>query len=181
MKTRNKVVIYFIVIILIVIFALAFSNLAFLKQYVSGYLSSYGYLAVFVLSFLSDIIDQPVGPDTIGSLGIGLGLNPYFVFILAILGSWAINVINFYIGRKYISRKISTYCETGEYGNYCKFFHKYGKLSFLFSALFFPYIIMIWISGAFHMKFRDFFLYGMLPRAIRIGLVLFVVKMVFGF
>lgn len=65
----------------------------------------------------------------------------------------------------------------GTYRNYCRIFNKYGERALLFSAFIFPYIIFVWLSGAFQMKFRDFFLYGMIPRMIRTGVILMIVSL----
>lgn len=128
-----------------------------------------------LLSFLSDAVDQPFGPDAVGGFALIAGLSPFVVFILALSGGWCINMISFYVSRRYMSKRIVDSCSTREYGNYCRWFWKYGKWSLLFSALVFPYIIFIWISGAFQMKFRDFFIFGMIPRGVRIAFVIFLV------
>lgn len=178
MKLRNKIFFIIAILIIIAIAVYVFYNLNNIKTSAGTYILIYGYPAILLFSFLSELIDQPIGPETIGSLGVALGLNVFFVFILAIAGGWASNLVGFNFGRKYLSSKLMNSCYVGEYKSYCRLFEKYGKWSLLFSAILFPYIIFIWISGAFQMKTKDFFWYGMIPRMIRTVLVLGIVRIV---
>lgn len=175
MRDRNKIEVLLFFMAFIALSLVITLNLSYLQSFSQKGINVYGYPAVFVLSFLSDTTDQPIEPDTIGGFAVVVGLNVFIVFLLAVAGEWSINLLSFYLSKKYFSKKIIDSCSTKEYRNYCKWFVKYGRLSLLFSALIFPYIIFIWLSGAFQMKFRDFFIFGMLPRVLRIGVILLVV------
>ena len=141
---------------------------------------SYGYPAVFILSFLSDIIDQPIGPEVVAGFGYVLGLNLLIVFILSVLGSWTISIINFYIGKYFLTHKIRASCSFDQHNNYCRLYQKYGRVELMIAALTpVPYVFSIWLAGAFGMKLRDFFLAGLLARMFRIGFVLWVLAILF--
>lgn len=166
-----------IVIALILIVTL---NIEFFYNLIDKYVEIYGYPAVFVFSFLADVIDQPIGPEVPASIGTLLGLDPLFVFLLAVAGSWIISLINFNIGRNYLSEKIQKSCKTRSYINYCRLFHKYGEIALLLATLTpVPYVFFVWLSGSFRMRLRNFFVFGLLARAFRIGFILLTARTIF--
>lgn len=176
MEHKNKI---FILVFLIVVVLIAFIitlNYNILNEKLDEYIRIYGYPAVFVFSFLADLFEQPIGPEIPSSFAVIFGLNILVVFFVSVMGSYASSLINFYIGRKILSRKIINSCHIKKYSKYCKFFFKYGKLALFLAAITpIPYVTFCWITGAFHMKTRDFFLYGLIPRAFRIGIVILLV------
>lgn len=172
METRNRVILLLLILIVIVASALVEINHSFIVNFIGGYIAAYGLSITLLVCFFGEIIDQPFGADVLAVLGVSFGLNSYLVYGFAVLGCWSASLFNFYIGRRYLSRTISQSCSTERYGNYCRLYKKYGKIAIAFSALVFPYIIMTWVSGALGLRLGDFILYGLLARALRIGVVL---------
>jgi undecaprenyl-diphosphatase len=180
MERKDKIFFVIFLMIVVTLILIVTLNLNFFYNFINKYVGIYGYPAVFIFSFLSDVIDQPIGPEVPASVGAVFGLDPLFTFLLAVFGSWSISLINFYIGSKFLSEKLERVCKTKSYINYCKLFYKYGPVALLIAALTpVPYVFTIWLSGSFHMKLRNFFIFGLLARALRIGVILFFVILFF--
>ena len=169
MKTKNKIFFAVLLLIVAVIFVSAYMNYNYIKFEVADYVNVYGYPVLFVLAAILEAVEQPIGAEVPGIVGVLLGLNYYLVILFILLGTYISSFLNFYIGRKYFSKKVEGSCSLKEYGGYCNLFRKYGKWVLAASALTpLPYVIFVWLSGAFHMKIRDFVLYALLPKTIRL-------------
>jgi len=175
MKAKSNI--FFVVFISIVLILILIVSLNYEKvdSFIEQNVGVYGYPAIFLFSFLTDTIDQPIVPEVPAILGFVYGLNILYVFLIAALGISCMGFINFYIGRKVFSKKIGDLCTTKKYANYCRLFHKYGKWSLLIAALTpLPYVTFVWLSGAFGMRFRTFFVFGTLAKALRLGIALLI-------
>ena len=92
------------------------------------------------------------------------------MFFYSVAGIWLISLVNFYIGRKFLAKKFNDACKIGTRDRVCTLFQKYGKIEILVAALTpVPFVSSCWAAGAFKMRLRDFFFFGMLVRALRIG------------
>ena len=181
MERKNKIF-WTILITAVILFALVvYNHLAFLQDKMRVYINVYGYLAIFILGFLTDTSDQPLGPEFVAGLAVAVGFNPLLSLLLASLGSGLVMMIQLHIGRKYFTKKIATSCSTKQYSFYCKIFGKYGKLVvFLAAVTPIPYIFITWVAGAFHMRMSDYLLYGPLARAGRVLVIVILVLALIG-
>ena len=67
--------------------------------------------------------------------------------------------------------------ETDDRGKYRSLFKKYGKWGVFLAAIGpIPWVPFCWLAGSFKMKFRKFAIYGLIPRTIRILVVVFLVE-----
>ena len=135
MKTKNTLFwVLFIGIILILIFIVSL-NYNNINSFIEENVGVYGYPAIFIFSFLSDAIDQPIVVEVPAVLGAIYGLDVLNVFLAGALGISLIGFINFNIGRIVFRKRIKDLCNIKKYSNYCRLFYKYGKLSLLLAAL----------------------------------------------
>jgi|WetSurMetagenome_2_1015567.scaffolds.fasta_scaffold660799_1 membrane protein YqaA with SNARE-associated domain len=179
MNRKDKIFIVSFFMVIVALSIIASLNLNAIHNFIKNNIERYGYPAVFVSNVLVEIVDQPIGPEFPPSIARLYGLNELFVFLLAVAGTWSMDIINYNIGRRFLSDKIKRSCKTKSYFNYCKFFYKYGPVALITVAILpLPYVFFVWLSGAFHMRFRTFFLAGMLARAFKIGFVVWVVAMI---
>ncbi len=64
-------------------------------------IEKYGYLAVFILTFLIEISPQPFVSSVFPLLtGFLLGLNPYYLFLIVILSVLTSSIFAYYLGIK---------------------------------------------------------------------------------
>lgn len=175
MNREDKLFWFLLIAIIAVLIVIITLNYESINSFIEVNVQDYGYPAIFIFSFLCDIVDQPIVPEVPAVLGIGYGLDVLNVFLVAVAGISIIGFINFSIGRRIFRKKIKELCKIDKYANYCKLFYKYGKLSLLLAALTpLPYVTFVWLSGAFDMKFRTFFIFGMMAKALRLGFFLLV-------
>ncbi len=175
MNRENELFLVVFISIILILILIVSLNYERIDSFIEKNVEDYGYPAIFIFSFLSDTIDQPIVPEVPTILGVGYRLDPLNVFLTAALGISLIGFINFRIGRRVFSKKIRNLCTTKKYANYCRFFYKYGKWSLLMAALTpLPYVTFVWLSGAFGMKFKTFLVFGTLAKAFRLGFILMV-------
>lgn len=180
MKTRNKVFWVVFFIILITIIYIISVNYQEVNSFIEENIHIYGYPAIFLFAALADIVDQPIIPEIPSILGMLYGLNILFIFLFAVAGIWIMSIINFNIGKRVLKERLESVCGTNRYTDYCRIHNKYGKLALLLAALTpLPYVSFVWISGAFGMKFRDFFIFGMLAKILRLGSFLLLAYWIF--
>jgi membrane protein YqaA with SNARE-associated domain len=179
MKTKNKIFwVIFITILIVLIYTISVNSDS-INYFIKANVKTYGYPAIFLFCFLDDTIDQPIVPEIPAILGVVYGLDVLFVFLIGSLGLSYIGLINFNIGRKVFKYKIEEFCSKDKNIKYYKLFQKYGKWSLLIAALTpVPYVTFVWLSGAFGMKFKTFFVFGMLGKVFRLGFALFITVIV---
>ena len=100
MKKAKKIFLIALVIILL-IFILGFLELSNLKENISIFIITYSYPAISIISFMADMLFQPIGPDIPIIAGIIVKLNPTLVLLSASLGSITASFISYFIGKKY--------------------------------------------------------------------------------
>lgn len=175
----NYRLITFFMIVIIIALLIGF-NIDYTKSLIDKYILIYGYYAVFGFGFLADFIMQPIGPEVPAILGLIFGLSFYSVFWIVLLGSYFGSVTSYFVGRIFLSNNISNFCKKESRKKHCKMFRKYGKFALLIACLSpVPYVLFCWLAGAFKMSFFDFIIYGLIPRAFRIFIVLFLFGLFF--
>lgn len=177
MKRKNITFLLVFLLVIVLLALLVAYNFDYLSNLVKENIGIYGYPAIFVFSFLSDSFDQPIGPEAVAGVSVLFGLSPLLIFFVAVAGSWSVLVIHLYIGRRFFAKKLRDACSLRSGDTICNLFKKYGKLEIMIAALTpVPFVSSCWAAGAFGMKLRDFFVFGMLPRALRIGVILLIVS-----
>lgn len=170
MKKRIEFAIFWIVILSIAI--IVFRNLEIVKEEIGQFIILFGYPAVLVLSALTDALEQPIGPEVPSILALLFGLNPLIVMPLAFLGTSLGSLISFYIGTRFLTKRISHICSNDGHVNLCKLFSKYGKWEIAIAAVSpIPYVTSCWLAGAFNMHIKDFIIFGILPRLLRLSVI----------
>ena len=165
-----------LVIVVIVAVILTFQS-GELESLILRYVQIYGYYAIFGMAFVLDMLWQPIGPEAPISIAILFGLNAFYVFILILLGSYIASLLNYFLGKTYLSEKLMLSLSPDERKKYTELFRKYGKWGLFVAAIGpIPWVLFCWLAGSFQMKFRKFFLYGLFPRFLRILIVVLLVR-----
>lgn len=181
-KLKSKILIAVLLLVLIAIVLLVYFNLDYFNEVVKGYVEEYGLIGILVLSFFADLLEQPIGPEVSASLGVLFGLNMALVLVFSVIGSYGGSLINYFIGRKYLSFEVKQAFDKRDYKKWHKLFYKYGRLALVLAAVSpIPWVAFCWLAGSFRMKLRQFFLYGLIPRAARILTVVLFVWYLYAF
>jgi len=175
-KIKSMVFIGILILLILLMTLFVTFNFNYFNELINTYVEGYGYIGILGFSFIADFLEQPIGPEVPASVGVLFGLNIFIVLLFSVIGSWISSSINFYIGKKYLHNKIHGIFEEKKDKTSIKFFRKYGKLGVALAAISpIPWVAFCWLGGAFKMKFRQFVIYGLIPRAIRIFTVIAVV------
>lgn len=178
---NKKLLITFLVIILTLIIIVSLSPHYF-GTVIKQNIKEHDYLAIFVFTFLSDLIDQPLGPDLVAVIGLYFKLSIVYIFLASILGTWSVSLVNYYIGQRVFYDNINNLHNSKKYKKAYHLINKYGEYGLLLSATLpiMPYTICTWFAGAFKMKMRHFFFYGMLPKVIKTCLITLLFYLIFN-
>jgi membrane protein YqaA with SNARE-associated domain len=170
MRKKIELVIFWIIVIGLAAFI--FKNLNSIKDGLGELILAFGYPSVLILAALADSLEQPIGPEVPGVLAILFGLNPLIVLSLAFLGSSVGSLTSFYIGKRFLTPRITHLCSTKRHINLCKLFNRYGKIVLTVAAISpLPYVTTCWFSGAFKIPLKDFILFGIFPRLMRLSFI----------
>ncbi|MBN1157072.1 hypothetical protein JXA85_05615 [Candidatus Woesearchaeota archaeon] len=150
-------------------FCLGFLFAFHIEEFVGIIVGDYGYLGVFLLTILLELVVQPVGPDLALILGVLAGLNGIIVLALVLLGAYIALYLAYLIGKKIgtpgIERIIGK--KTFKKINW----ESGGKWFMLVGATtpvpYIPYLVGLW-----NFNLRDALIYIVIPRTIRLLIVL---------
>ena len=146
-----------------------------LESRIVEFISLHSYFAVFLISFILDLIMQPLGPDIVVIGGILLGLNWIFVTFWVLLGSIIASFIGYWLGTVYGKFGFKRRYYHKQYQRAEKLYARYGKVGLSIAALTpLPYVPLCWIAGIFKMKKRDFILFGIIPRTGRFIVIAYI-------
>jgi len=153
---------------IVLIFFLSMLFLNTIKSEIFNIISSYGYIAIFLITFLVEILAQPIGPEISIISGRVLALNMVCVALITIIASTVASLINYRIGKLFYKKVcMDKHCIKHE-----KLYKKYGKYGLLVSSIGpVPYVPFCWFSGAFGLSIRNFLYFGIFPRILRIIVV----------
>lgn len=180
MENKNKLFLILFISIILILILIVTLNSGKIDLFIRENIGIYGYPAIFLFCFLCDSIDQPILPEIPAVLGVFYGLKAPYVFLFAAIGISFMGLINFNIGRLVLSKRIVDLKTSKKYSKFYVLFHKYGRFSLLLAALTpLPYITFVWLSGAFGMKFRNFLIFGMIPKTLRLGFYLTLSYLIF--
>lgn len=139
--------------------------LSYIESEIIVAIAKFGYLAVFFITFLVELLPQPIGPEASLLTGQVVGLNMPLVVLLVVITSITASFVNFYLGKAFYKRL----CKEPVCSSHTKKYKKYGPYGLLISSLGpVPYVPFCWASGAFGLSLVKFVYFGLVPRIIRI-------------
>jgi len=159
----------FFVVIVALVFLVVFAKYATLEQEIQQYVSVYGFIAIFVIAFVVDILMQPIGPEIPLIAGIVSGLNVFGVVLFTALGSALASLVGYWLGQKYGHKGFMKIYPEKVYKKWKRRYLRNGNLVLAIAALSpVPYVPVCWLSGMFEMKKMHFVFFGIVTRIARI-------------
>ncbi len=128
------------------------------------FIQSYGYFALFVLSFSESIV-QPVPPYPFITAAPVFGLSPWVAAHVAFAGNILGAFVSFFLGRKLGESAVKRLFSEKLYLKGEALFNRFGFFAVLIGE---PYKLMCWLSGIFRMSFVSFLIASLIARFIRI-------------
>jgi membrane protein YqaA with SNARE-associated domain len=156
-------------IFLVVTFCLGFIFMFYIQEFVGIVVSGYGLIGIFFLVIILELIVQPVGPDLTLILGTLAGLNGLIVLGVVLLGAYIALYLGYIIGKKIgtpgveriIGKKAFTKINWSKGGKWFMFIGATTPVPYI------PYLVGVW-----DFNFKDTIKYVVIPRTIRLALVL---------
>ena len=172
-KTKKKIKLSFLLFLFAILLILALTYLLYphIREFIQSSIEVYGFFAIFIISYLSDIIMQPVAPDLPIILGIFFGLDPILVTLMAIFASFLATITGYYLGVWLGASGFLIFYGEKKYRKVKKMYLKYRLIIPLAAVSPVPYVPVCWISGMFRMNVIRFFLYAMIPRSFRLIII----------
>jgi membrane protein YqaA with SNARE-associated domain len=163
----------------VLVFVVAFFTV--LRDEIISFVAQYGYTSIFVTSFLTDMFLQPIGPDVPLIAGIIAKLNVVLAFFAAWVGSVLASLVGYRLGHVWGIYGFRELYGEKAYKKWGRLYHRRGRLVLLVAALTpVPYVPFCWLSGAFNLSKMNFFLYGILPRGLRLVGVTYTTFLIVG-
>lgn len=134
-----------------------------IKSGIDQSVQAYGFTALFLLVAFLEVIPQFINPVFVVIAGVISGLNVSAVVLVAIIASTFGSILGFGLGRRYGFKYVCLFFKRTTVDKIETFWNKYGNIFVFVSALTpIPYVPMIF--GSLKMSWRDFFVYGLIPR-----------------
>jgi len=170
-KTKLIALLTVLGILVILIFTLVLIFAKTIESQILNLISIYGYFAIFITAFIIDIIAQPLGPEVAIGAAKLINLNMLFVAIIVSIATTLASIFNYKVGKLLYP----FFHKKKKYKKYFNIYQKYGKYGLLIASLGpVPYVPFCWLSGSFTLPKKQFILFGIFPRIIRIIVVSFI-------
>jgi len=148
-------------------------NRAYLQNLVSKEVQRNGLIAMFIIILFLELIPQLINPIFV-SIPLMFLINPYLVLLVAIISSTVGSILGYFIGKKFGFKLLPYFMKEKNIEKTSNFINKAGRFILVLAAISpLPYVPMIW--GILDMRGKNFILFGLLPRAIGLFLMNYLV------
>ncbi len=156
-------------IFLLLTFILGILFFTHIELFIKFIVSDYGYMGIFVLSIILELLLQPIGPDVPLILGILGKLNPWIVLLAVLVGAYIAIIISYFVGKKIGAPGIEYIIGKKSYKNILK--HEQSGKWFLVIGALTPVPYIPYFAGVWNLSLKDVIIYVALPRTIRFLIV----------
>ncbi len=132
--------------------------------FIGGEVESYGLLFLFLISALLEMSPQYIGSQFLTFNASVLGFSFWGTYLSLYCGSLAGSLAGFWLGLKYGKAAAGIFVDKKVFKDLSRMINKWGRWFILIAALSpFPYFPMVF--GAFNLGWKNFILFGAVPRA----------------
>ncbi|MFU8766459.1 MAG: VTT domain-containing protein [Candidatus Methanoperedens sp.] len=133
-------------------------------------IESYGLVAIFLGVFLLELLPQYISPHLLVISAIILGFHIVPIILVSILGHIFASLLGFHLGKVYGFRLVEKLYSDKTVSKISSGMDRYGRWIVLLSAFLpFPYIPVIF--GSLDLTWKNFWIFGIIPRAISFALL----------
>lgn len=171
MKPHQKIIKYATILFVVLVIGIFIATILLytqLKIQILSFISTYGYIALFFITYLLELLFQPIAADIPIITFILAKANVYLTVLIVLAAMYIASITNYYLGRVYGEWGLKKLTSEKQYNKWKKLYLKYGRYILLIASVSpVPYAPMCWIVGMFKMKKIEFFTYALIPRTIR--------------
>ena len=140
-------------------------NYTYIEGVVNHNVKNYGFIGIFVLSFVLDFLPQYFSPHSILLGGYLFEFNFIFVLLLVSLGSFFGSITSFFLGRNIRREVVQSIVGKKQKQGAKKLINKQGKWFVALAAISpLPYLPLV--LGSIDMDWNNFLIFGVVPRTI---------------
>ena len=126
---------------------------------------AFGLVGLFFITIFLEFIPQVINPLFLLLAVIAAHVNVHLAILVTVVASLIGSLVGFEVGKRFGPRYVYILFEQEQIEKTLKFWYKYGKYVVFFGALEpLPYFPIVY--GALQMRWLEFILYGIIPRAI---------------
>ncbi|MFT4303083.1 MAG: VTT domain-containing protein [Candidatus Woesearchaeota archaeon] len=156
-------------VVLVFVFLMVVS-VFYLQSDIVDELAAYGVIGLMFVSFLLEFLPQFIAPQIFLLISIASGIGIIKALFFSILGSSLGAILAFYIGKKYGLSFFKRIISKKKVDKFLILAEKYGKIAIFIAAISpFPYIPVIFATLG--ITWKDFILFGVIPRAFSFVLI----------
>lgn len=157
--------------VLMILIFISFALFAFyVQQIITIFVSDYGFIGIFIMSFITDLLVQPIGPDVPLILGVAVKLNPWIVLLTVLLGSYTALLVAYYLGKTVGAAGIERIIGKKRFAKLSKY--ETGSKWFMFIGSLTPIPYIPYLVGLWRFSFVDTIMFVIIPRTLRFVIVL---------
>lgn len=130
----------------------------------------YGLVAIFLGVFLLELVPQYISPHLLVINAIILGFQIVPIILISILGHIFASLLGFHLGKVYGFKLVKKLYSDKTVSKISSGMDRYGRWVVLLSPFLpFPYIPIIF--GSLDLTWKNFWIFGIIPRAISFALL----------
>jgi len=178
MKYFYRIIAILMLIITIIALIAGIFYRGFVEEEISFEVEKYGLIAVFVIFFLIDFLPQYISPYVMMATGSFAGLEGYWLLPTILVGNFLGSMAGFWLGHRIHENIVQDVFGKKTYEKMHDGMNKWGRWYVTLSAITpFPYVPIIF--GSLNLSYKNFLLFGIIPRACWITLIAFLLNGIF--
>jgi len=169
-----RIITVFFAAIFVILFVLSIVYQKDIENKIGSRIESYGAIILFLMAFMIELIPNYLSPHlgVINAYVLDISLKTAIVFLT--LGSITGSIIGFELGKKYGTKLTKNFLGEKKIKEIENILNKKGRWGVLFAAISpVPYLPII--LGSIKLSRKNFISFGIIPRAIGITLIAFII------
>lgn len=159
---------FWVLMILIFLGVLLFT--VYVRKVIALFVSDFGFIGIYIVSFITDLLVQPIGPDVPLILGVVAKLNPWIVLFMVLLGSYTALFVAYYLGKTIGAAGIERIIGKNNFAKLKKY--ETGSKWFMFIGALSPIPYIPYLAGLWRFSLIDTIMFVAVPRTLRLIIVL---------
>ena len=166
--TRRNIIGFFVIVVTLFVlvgFTYGIVNYNSIRGEVFQLINDYGFYSLFGITAFLELFPQMLSPHVAILIASSFELNPYLVFLYVVLGSIFGSGLGFFLGRKYGYEFVKDFVADKTLKK-IEFGINHKGRWFVFVTTFTPIPYLPLAFGAVDMTWKNFIIFGMIPRAL---------------
>ena len=176
LKTTKKILFWAVILAILALGFIYYTPIQnTLSDFLEDQIAILGYYGIFISVFLLELIPQPLISALLPfTTGLLLDLKFFNLLLILLIGSITANYLAYFIGIIYGEKMARYFISEKNYNKSVQWFDKYG-MSFMTILALTPLPYFPIMGGIFHMTFKEFTMYAIIPRIFHLVIFSFLI------